>query len=117
MFEDYTFKAAVQLERLTRIKGDASKFPYDCIEEVLSVVGAKHSDVGAVAISRMYFPNEVFKRPWWWHAYRAYIRRKTVRGLATEIRTSRALSPEEVIEFAQSLAIRSVARSDRDPFL
>jgi len=38
VFEAYTFKAAVQLERLTRIKGDASKFPYRCIEEVLSIV-------------------------------------------------------------------------------
>jgi predicted NodU family carbamoyl transferase len=84
VFEDYTFKAAVQLERLTRIKGDASKFPYQCIDEVLSIVGAKHSDVGAVAISRMYFPNEVFKRRWWWRANRTYIRRKTVRGLATD---------------------------------
>jgi len=103
VFEDYTFKAAVQLERLTRIKGDASKFPYDCIEEVLSVVGAKHSDVGAVAISRMYFPNEVFKHPWWWRVYRSYIRRKTARGLATEIRTSCALSPEEVIDSRKAL--------------
>ena len=103
VFEDYTLKAAVQLERLTRIKGDASKFPYDCIEEVLSVVGAKHSDVGAVAISRMYFPNEVFKHPWWWRVYRSYIRRKTARGLATEIRTSCALSPEEVIDSRKAL--------------
>jgi carbamoyltransferase len=70
---------------------------------VLSIVGAKHSDVGAVAISRMYFPNEVFKRPWWWRANRAYIRRKAVRGLATEIRTSRARSPEEVIDPRKAL--------------
>jgi carbamoyltransferase len=70
---------------------------------VLSIVGAKHSDVGAVAISWMYFPNEVFKRPWWWRANRAYIRRKAVRGLATEIRTSRARSPEEVIDPRKAL--------------
>ena len=49
IFEDYTFKAAVQLERLTRVKGDASEFPYRCIDEVLSIIGAKRSDVGAVA--------------------------------------------------------------------
>ena len=97
VFEDYTLKAAVQLERLTRIKGDASEFPYRCIDEVLSIVGAKQSDVGAVAVSRMYFPTEVFKAHWWWNAYRTYIRRKPVRGLATEIRTSRAHTPEDVI--------------------
>jgi carbamoyltransferase len=74
VFEDYTFKAAVQLERLTRIKGDASEFPYRCIDEVLSIVGAKPGDVAAVAISRMYFPNAAFKAPWWWNAYRTYIR-------------------------------------------
>ena len=98
VFEDYTLKAAVQLERLTRIKGDASEFPYRCIDEVLSIVGAKHNDVGAVAVSRMYFPNGVFKAPWWWNTYRTYIRRKPLRGLATEIRTSHAHTPEDVID-------------------
>ena len=83
VFEDYTFKAAVQLERLTRIKGDASEFPYRCIDEVLSIVGAKRSDVGEVAVNRMYFPNEAFKARWWWNAYRTYIRQKPVLGLAT----------------------------------
>ena len=117
VFEDYTLKAAVQLERLTRIKGDASEFPYRCIDEVLSIVGAKHSDVGAVAVSRMYFPNGVFKAGWWWNAYRTYIRRKPVRGLATEIRTSHAHSSGRRDRFTQSPAIRSVARSTGDPFL
>ena len=103
VFEDYTFKAAVQLERLTRIKGDASEFPYRCIDEVLSIVGAKPGDVAAVAISRMYFPNAAFKAPWWWNAYRTYIRRKPVRGLATEIRTARARTPEDVIDPRRAL--------------
>ena len=103
IFEDYTFKAAVQLERLTRVKGDASEFPYRCIDEVLSIIGAKRSDVGAVAISRMYFPTNVFKFPWWWTVYRNYIRRKPVRGLATEIRVSRARAPEDVIDSRKAL--------------
>ena len=98
VFEDYTIKAAVQLERLTRKKGDASEFPYRCIDEVLSIVGATHRDVGAVAVSRMYFPNGVFRAGRWWNAYRTYIRGKPVRGLATEIRTSRAQAPEDVID-------------------
>jgi carbamoyltransferase len=103
VFEDYTLKAAVQLERLTRIKGDGSEFPYRCIDEVLSIVGAKHNDVDAVAVSRMYFPNYVFKAPWWWYPYRTYIRRKPVRGLATEIRSSRARTPEDVIDPSRAL--------------
>src|SRR5215471_2969759 len=103
VFEDYTLKAAVQLERLTRVKGDASQFPYRCIDEVLSIVGAKRSDVRAVAISRMYFPNEAFNSSWWWYAYRKYIRRKPSRGLATEIRILRAQSPEDVIDPRRAL--------------
>jgi carbamoyltransferase len=107
VFEDYTLKAAVQLERLTRIKGDASVFPHPCIDEVLSIIGAVRKDVGAVAISRMFFPNEAFIQPiglgWLWQAYRTHIRTKPVRGLAREIRIRRAQQPEDVIDPKEAL--------------
>ncbi len=116
VFDDYTLKAAVQLERLTRIKGDASEFPYRCIDEVLSIVGAARSDVGAVAISRMYFPNEAFvKSPglgWLWRNFRRHIRKKPNRGLAREIRLRRAARPEDVIDPKEALKFAGLPQAD-----
>jgi carbamoyltransferase len=107
VFEDYTLKAAIQLERLTRIKGDASVFPHRCIDEVLSIAGAARSDVGAVAISRMHFPNETFINGsglgWLWGTYRKYLRGKSTRTLAREIRIMRADKPEDVIDGREAL--------------
>jgi len=102
VFEDYCLKAAVQLERLTRIKGDASEFPYRCIDEVLSIIGASREDVACVAISRMNFPNEIFKSGRLWRFYRQYVRRKSGRGLASVIRFRRK-PPEEVIDSRRAL--------------
>ncbi len=116
VFDDYTLKAAVQLERLTRIKGDALEFPYRCIDEVLSIVGAARSDVGAVAISRMYFPNEAFvKSPglgWLWRNFRTHVRKKTNRGLAREIRLRRAARPEDVIDPKEALKFAGLPHAD-----
>src|SRR5215831_12729327 len=36
VFEDYSLRAAVQLERLTRHKGDGRHYPDLCIDEVLA---------------------------------------------------------------------------------
>jgi carbamoyltransferase len=102
LFEDYELKAAVALERLTRVKGDASEFPHRSVDEVLSIVGASRKDVAAVAVSRMFFPNEAFKSGGLWQAYRRYIRQKPLRGLASEIRVRRQ-PPESVIDARRAL--------------
>jgi len=52
VFFDYSAKAAVQLERLTRRKGDGSVHPDACIDEVLSIVGATRGDVDVALFSR-----------------------------------------------------------------
>jgi carbamoyltransferase len=44
---DYDVKTAVQLERLTRFKGDSRTYPDLCIEELLDMVGATRRDVDA----------------------------------------------------------------------
>ena len=46
IFEDYSLKAAVHLERLTRIKGDGTRHPDLAIDEVLSIAGATRSRCG-----------------------------------------------------------------------
>jgi carbamoyltransferase len=58
--EDYALKAAVQLERLTRKKGDGNQ-PDASIDEVLSIAGASRRDVDVIAVSRSLFPTRYFR--------------------------------------------------------
>jgi carbamoyltransferase len=62
LFEDYDLKAAVQLERLTRIKGDGSKHPDACIDEVLAITGATRADVDVISMSRTLLDVKYFRR-------------------------------------------------------
>jgi carbamoyltransferase len=62
LFEDYDLTAAVQLERLTRIKGDGNKHPDLCIDEVLSIAGARRADVDVISMSRTLLDTKYFRR-------------------------------------------------------
>ncbi len=62
LFEDYDLKAAVQLERLTRIKGDGSKHPDACIDEVLAIAGATRADIDVISMSRTLLDVKYFRR-------------------------------------------------------
>src|SRR5687768_5088383 len=59
VFQDYSLTAAVQLERLTRHKGDGD-FPAAAIDEVLSIAGASRKDVDVLAASRCLYPSRYF---------------------------------------------------------
>jgi carbamoyltransferase len=76
LFDGYSLKAAVQLERLTRNKGDGGE-PGPAIDEVLSIAGATHRDVDVVAYSRSLFPTRYFRHieGWRWlkQQYRTYL--------------------------------------------
>jgi carbamoyltransferase len=103
VFEDYTFKAAVQLERLTRIKEMPRNFPM-IVSKKCSLLSARSIAMSARSPSAgCIFPMKFSNTPGGGGVYRSYIRRKTARGLATEIRTSCALSPEEVIDSRKAL--------------
>jgi carbamoyltransferase len=62
LFDDYDLKAAVQLERLTRVKGDGGQPPDACIDEVLAIAGATRADVGVVSMSRTLLDTKYFRR-------------------------------------------------------
>ena len=62
LFRDYDLLAAIQLERLTRKKGDGNAFPDACIDEVLSIAGLTRQDVDAVIMSRMLFEARYCRR-------------------------------------------------------
>jgi carbamoyltransferase len=62
LFDDYDLKAAVQLERLTRRKGDGGKHPDPCIDEVLAIAGATRGDVDVISMSRTLLDTRYFRR-------------------------------------------------------
>ncbi|MEC7490178.1 MAG: carbamoyltransferase C-terminal domain-containing protein [Pseudomonadota bacterium] len=58
IFNDYSLVAAVQLERLTRIKGDGNGLNQSCIDEVLRIAGLSRLEIDAVAFSRAFLPTK-----------------------------------------------------------
>lgn len=80
LFEDYSLRAAVQLERLTRRKGEGRQYPDLCIDEVLAIAGATRKDVDVVAASRSEFPPEFYRNiggaRWIREKYRKYVEKK-----------------------------------------
>lgn len=91
---DYELKAAVQLERLTRVKGDGG-YPDLAIEETLGIVGATRRDVDVFAVSRSDYPVQYFHhfRGWRWlrEQWRTHVGGKKQRFIGRE--TVRARSP------------------------
>lgn len=88
LFEDYELCAAVQLERLTRHKGDGRSYPDLCIDEVLSIAGADRKDVDVVGASRCEFPTEFYRNirgvRWVREKYRKYVEKNTRRYMVRE---------------------------------
>ncbi len=62
VFDDYRLVAAVQEERLTRIKGSGDGIPWLAIDEVLRIAGWTRRDVDAVASTRAFYPS-IYLRP------------------------------------------------------
>jgi carbamoyltransferase len=60
VFEDYSLKAAVHLERLTRRKSDGSRHPDAAIDEVLSIAGATRRDIECRHLQPQHVPRPLF---------------------------------------------------------
>ncbi len=74
VFEGYSLKAAVQLERLTRKKGDGPDDAGICTDEVLSIIGASRRDVDAIGLSRETQPARYFRHFRGWRRLREFFR-------------------------------------------
>ena len=61
LFVNYTQVAAVQLERLTRIKTDGDRIPNEAIDEVLDIAKISKSKVTDICLSRNRYPYDWFK--------------------------------------------------------
>ena len=88
VFEDYALRAAVQLERLTRQKGDGRFHPDLAIDEVLSIAGATRRDADVVCFSRSEFPTIFYRNirgvRWIREKYRKYVEGNTRRYMPPE---------------------------------
>ena len=102
VFVDYDLKAAVQLERLTRHKGDGSVFPNACIDEVLSIAGATRRDVDVVAMTRAKFPVRYFRERRGLHWLRNLLRpdKSDSRLLIRELRSAKTADTDAIFDIA-----------------
>jgi carbamoyltransferase len=91
---DYDLKAAVQLERLTRVKGDGG-YPGLSIDETLGMVGATRRDVDVLVVSRTDYPVQYFRHfrglRWLREQWKTHVNGKKLRYIPRE--TLRANSP------------------------
>ncbi len=63
VFDDYELLSAVQLERLTRKKGDGKGIPLPAIDEALDIAGMRRRDVDVVVTSRALFHARHYRMP------------------------------------------------------
>jgi carbamoyltransferase len=102
VFRDYELLAAVQLERLTRHKGDGREHPDLAINEVLSIAGATRKDVDAAGFSRTEFPTEFYRVirgvRWFREKYRKYIEGNTRRYMPPEFRRNNTMRVDDIID-------------------
>ena len=112
---DYEVKAAVQLERLTRYKGDGRTYPDLCIEELLDMVGATRRDVDVLALTRSDFPVQYFHHfrgyRWLREQYRTYVEGQKTRFIPRETRRANTMRDTDFFD-AASFARDSGFRDD-----
>jgi len=113
LFDEYELLAAVQLERLTRVKGDGREHPDLAIDEVLSIAGATRRNVDVVCFSRSEFPTIFYKNirgvRWIREKYRKYVEKNTRRYMPPEFlryHTPRIDDIFKVAEFRRASSFR-----------
>jgi carbamoyltransferase len=101
VFDDYKLRAAVQLERLTRQKGDGREHPNLAIDEALSIAGATHNDVDVACFSRTEFPSIFYRNMiglrWLREKYRIHVRKKPRRHMPPEFARYNTPRAEDIL--------------------
>lgn len=102
VFKEYEPIAAVQLERLTRSKGDGREHPDLAIDEVLSIAGATRADVDAVCFSRSEFPTIFYRNirgvRWVREKYRRFVEGNTRRYMPPELLRYRTTDIDHIFD-------------------
>jgi carbamoyltransferase len=117
VFQDYELRAAVQLERLTRHKGDGRAHPDLAIDEVLSIIGATRKDVDAACFSRTEFPTEFYRVirgvRRFNETYRKYVEGKFRRYMPPEFQRNNTTNIEDIFDIAKFRRASGFADSAR----
>jgi carbamoyltransferase len=104
LFHDYDLQAAVQLERLTRRKGDGGTHPDACIDEVLAIAGASRADVDVISMSRTLLDTKYFRRMrglrWLEEELLRRSRSKTLQYMTHEMRRYRSRNLDDLFDLA-----------------
>ena len=103
LYDEYDLKAAVQLERLTRRKGDGGKHPEACIDEVLAIAGATRADVDVISMSRTFLDTKYFAHARPPVAERGDLRRRrgrTLQYMTREMRHYRSRNFDDLFDLA-----------------
>ncbi len=105
VFEGYSLKAAVQLERLTRRKGDGGIHVGPCIDEVLEIVGARRRDVDVATYSRTEFATRFYKHivgiRWLREQYRQRVEGQFHRHMPREILRYQTTDIDDIFKVAE----------------
>jgi carbamoyltransferase len=62
-FDDYSLVAAIEEERLTRVKGSGQGVSWQAVDEVLRIAGWSRHDIDAIVSTRSFFPPRYFRFP------------------------------------------------------
>lgn len=104
LFDDYDLRAAVQLERLTRRKGDGGIHPDLCIDEVLRIAGADRADVDVISMSRTLLDTKYFRHMkglrWLEEELLRRSRGKTLQYMTHEMRRYRSRNLDDLFDLA-----------------
>ena len=84
VFSGQDLLAAIQLERMTRIKGDGDCVPSAAIDEALQATGHQRRDVDVITLSRSYFPARYFTH-WPLHKHLVYRLAKRLTNMGIEL--------------------------------
>lgn len=98
LFDDYKLIAAVQKERLSRVKKEGGD-PSACIEEVLQIAGLKISDIDVAAFSRLFVERRMLKLSLW-RKLLEYLQGKAHApvDLAKRMHREKTTSPSDVLD-------------------
>ncbi len=112
LFDDYNLIAAVQQERVTRVKGDGDGFNNSAIDELLNIAEITRDQIDVVAMSRAFLPTSCFDlgfRRNAVHGVRRLLGREVFKDIAGELKRSQLLNPTHLVKsttFKRALGLR-----------
>ena len=99
LLDDYRVVAAVQKERLSRVKKDGDA-PHESVAEVLAIAGLQPADVDVVVFSRSEFPRNLYKTDIFRRLRDLALGHQGSRDLSTVLIKTGLNDPKDVLDIA-----------------